>query len=344
VRRNCDLGTLKYQVVLYFFRNIHFLTALLLILYVIGLHSVALAGWLPVQPDTADAGLLYTDIFGHVVSNSLMSALLAVLFVTVQAVMVNSIADQFRLMHSRSWLPGVAFALITALLPAFLYLSAALVSSFFVVWSLRFLFISYKSPKSKLHIFDIALCISAASLFYPCALLIAPALFISVGIMRSWGPRDYMVFLAGLILPLQLGWTWYFWHDRAGAFFQKHISDVFNWPQLVTGLDVSLEWPGLAVIVLLFLFFVFNIFGYLRGKSILVQKSVTVMFWLLAFGGLHIFFCTDWQWDRFVLVGAPAGLLLAYSYEDMKPLFAEILHLIILIAAFGLQFTHISVS
>ncbi|MFM8487937.1 MAG: hypothetical protein ACKOCH_16515, partial [Bacteroidota bacterium] len=98
---------------LYFFRNIHFSTALLLILYVIGLHSVALAGWLPVQPDTADAGLLYTDLFGHVVSNSLMSALLAVLFVTVQAVMVNSIADQFRLMDSRSWLPGVAFALIT---------------------------------------------------------------------------------------------------------------------------------------------------------------------------------------------------------------------------------------
>jgi hypothetical protein len=64
-----------------------------------------------------------------------MSALLAVLFVTVQAVMVNSIADQFRLMDSRSWLPGVAFALITALLPAFLYLSAALVSSF--LWSGR---------------------------------------------------------------------------------------------------------------------------------------------------------------------------------------------------------------
>jgi hypothetical protein len=65
VRGICDLGTLKYQVVLYFFRNIHFSTALLLILYVIGLHSVALAGWLPVQPDTADAGLLYTDLFGH---------------------------------------------------------------------------------------------------------------------------------------------------------------------------------------------------------------------------------------------------------------------------------------
>jgi hypothetical protein len=162
--------------------------------------------------------------------------------------------------------------------------------------------------------------------------------------MRSWGPRDYAVFLAGLILPLQMSWTWYFWNDRAGAFFQKHVSDVFNWPQLVTGLDISMEWPGLAVIALLFLFFLFNISGYTRGKSILVQKSVAVMFWLLVFGGLHIFFCAGWQWDRFVLAGAPAGLLVAYSYEDMKPLYAEILHLVILIASFTMQFVYISVS
>jgi hypothetical protein len=311
-------------------------------MYIIGLHFVALAGWLPVQHNTADSGLIYADLFGNAGGNSLSSSLLAVTLVVVQAIMINSIADQFRLMYSRSWLPGASFALITALLPSFLYLSATLVSSLFVVWSLRFVFYSYKSPKSPLHVFDIALCIAGASLFYPRALLIAPALFIAVGIMRSWGPRDYMVFIAGLILPLQLGWTWYFLRDQAGAFFQRHISDVFNWPQLVTGLDIAGEWPGLAVISLLFLFFIFQISGYTRGKSILVQKSVAVMFWLLVFGGLHIFFCADWRWDRFVLVGAPAALLLAYSYEDMKPLYAEILHLIILIAAFTLQFMYIS--
>ena len=344
MRGNCDLGPLKYQVVLYFFRNIHFSTAILLIIYVIGLHITALSGWLPFRNNTVDAGLIYTDIFGKAGDSGFVSALLAIAVVVAQAFMINSIADQFRLMDSRSWLPGAAFVLITALLPSFLYLSPALASSFFIVWSLRFLFYSYKSPKSPLHIFDIALCISAAGLFYPRALLIAPALFISVGIMRSWGPRDYAVFLAGLILPLQMSWTWYFWHDRAGAFFQKHVSDVFNWPQLVTGLDISMEWPGLAVIALLFLFFLFNISGYTRGKSILVQKSVAVMFWLLVFGGLHIFFCAGWQWDRFVLAGAPAGLLVAYSYKDMKPLYAEILHLVILIASFTMQFVYISVS
>jgi hypothetical protein len=344
VRGNCDLGPLKYQVVLYFFRNIHFSTALLLVLYVFGLHFTALAGWFPVVRDTADAGLLYMDIFGSAAANSFTSSLLAVLLVTVQTIMINSIADQFRLMEPRSWLPGAAFALITALLPSFLYISATLVASFFVVWSLRFLFYSYKSSKSPLYVFDIALCIGGGSLFYPRAMLIIPALFIAVGIMRSWGAREYLVFLTGLILPLLLGWTWYFWYDRGGEFFQRHVSDVFNWPQMVTGLDISGEWPGLTVIALLFLFFVFNIFSYMRGKSILVQKSVTVMFWLLVFGGLHIFFCTDWQWNRFLLVSAPAGLLLAYSYEDMKPLYAEILHLIILTAVFGLQFMQISVS
>ena len=344
MRGNCDLSPLKYQVVLYFFRNIHFSTAILLIIYVIGLHITALSGWLPFRNNTADAGLLYTDIFGHAGGSGLISAVLAVVLVIVQSFMINSIADQFRLMDSRSWLPGAAFVLITAMLPSFLYLSPVLASSFFIVWSLRFLFYSYKSPKSPLHVFDIALCIAAASLFYPRALLIAPAFFIAIGIMRSWGAREYMVFLAGLALPLMLGWTWYFWHDRAGEFFQKHISGVFSWPQLVTGLDISAEWPGLAVIASLFLFYVFNITGYMRGKSILVQKSVSVMFWLLIFGSLQIFFCADWQWDRFLLAGAAAGLLLAYSYEDMKPIYAEILHLVILISAFGLQFMHISVS
>lgn len=316
----------------------------MLILYVIGLHFTALAGWLPFRHETTDAGLIYNDLFSKTGGGALTSSLLAITFVVVQSIMLNSIADQFRLMDSRSWLPGVAFALITALHPSFLYLSAALTSSFFVLWSLRFLFYSYKSPKSPLHIFDIALCISAAALLYPRALLIAPALFVSVGIMRNWGPRDYMVFLSGLILPLMMAWTWYFWHDRAGEFFQTHVSDVFNWPQLVTGLDISVEWPSLALIGFLFLFFILNITSYTRGKSILMQKSVSVMFWLLVFSGLHIFFCADWQWDRFVLVGAPAGLLLAYSYEDMKPLYAEILHLIVLIAAFALQFVQISVS
>lgn len=344
MRGNCDLGPLKYQVVLYFFRNIHFSTALLLVLYAVVLHFASLAGWFPPRSSTMDAGLLYTDIFGTVEGNRFISALLAVAFAVGQSVMINSIADQFRLMNNRSWLPGVSFALVSALLPSFLYLSAPLVSSLFVVWSLRFLFYSYKSPRSPLHVFDVALCIAGASLFYPRALLIAPALFVSIGIMRSWGVREYLVFFVGLILPLQLGWTWYFWQDRAGEFFQRQVSDVFSWPQLVTGLEISKEWPGLALTGLLFLFFILNLFTYTRGKAILVQKSVTTMFWLLLFCAMHIFFCADWQWNRFVLASAPAGLLLAYSYEDMKPLFAEILHLTILIAAIMLQFTYISIT
>ena len=247
MRGNCDLGPLKYQVVLYFFRNIHFSTAILLIIYVIGLHITAFSGWLPFRINTADAGLLYTDIFGHAGISGFMSAVLAAVFVIVQSVMINSIADQFRLMDSRSWLPGAAFVLVTALLPSFLYLSPVLASSFFIVWSLRFLFYSYKSPKSPLHVFDIALCIAAASLFYPRALLIAPAFFIAIGIMRSWGTREYMVFLAGLILPLLLGWTWYFWYDRAGEFFQKHVTGAFSLPQLVTGLENCSQWHGFDV-------------------------------------------------------------------------------------------------
>lgn len=330
-------AAIKYSIVLLLFRNIQFTTAISLAFYVGLLHIAGISGHISPAAPMADAGLLYESLFGWAKTQPLWSALAAAALVFIQALIVNGLADSFRLMNDRNWLPGMGYALAASALPDFQLLSPPLVAATFIAFSLGRVFLTYKSPKSTVLVFDTALWVTVGSLFYPKALWLIVPMFIAVGVMRSWSLKDQIGFFCGVFVPLFLGWLWYFWGDTGSAFRERQIGNLFGFSRFDATFDMAMYLKG-GLLVFLLLFFVANFGAFSRSKSMHVQKCVEVLYWVLFLGAGALLFRPEWRWEAFALMAAPAGIFLAMTYQQMRQSFAEGLHLFILGYVLLLQF------
>jgi hypothetical protein len=319
----------KPSVVLFFFRNIQFTSAIGLALYVGLLHFAAISGHLTPLPPMADAGFLYERIFGWTKDQPIWSSYMATVLVFIQAVLVNSLVDSMRLMNDRNWLPGMCYALMASVLPDFQFLSGPLVAITCLIPALRTVFQTYKSPKSSILVFDTAFWISVGSLFYPKALLLTIAVYFGISVMRSWTIKDRIAFILGIFVPIFLGWLWYFWEDSGGVFRQRHLSEIFRLGSFDAFINTKFILSCLFWVLLL-LFFVLNYASFFCNKSMQGQKFVTVLYWTMFVGAAVLLFRSEWRWEAFLLAVTPASIFLAMALHNMRNLFAELLHATIL--------------
>lgn len=320
------------------FRNNRVSTALPLALYLIVVRSAAFLGWVQPSPwPTADGSLPYHSLFGWAADAPFYSAIAAAVLVFVQALMVNKLADEFRLMNDRNWLPGLFYVLVASILPEFLFISAPLVAATFVPMSLRRIFKSYKIAEATPLVFDAAFWMSVAGLFYPPALILLVAAFIGVMVMRSFILREQLVFLCGAIVPLFLGWLWYFWADQGNEFRSLQFGEIFQLYRFNLTFDTRMLLKT-TFLVLLMLVFLYGLSVFYLRKLIQTQKAITVLYWVLFTGGLLMLLRSNWRWEHFLLPAVSAGIFLAFSFQGLRNRFvAEILHFALLGLLFFIQ-------
>lgn len=320
------------------FQNNRVSTSILLALYVVLTHATALFGWIQCSPwPTTDGSMLYKSLFGWAETNAFYSAITAAALVYIQALMVNRLADEFRLMDERNWLPGLFYVLVSSVLPEFLFVSAPLVAATFVPISLKRIFKSYKIAQATGLVFDAAFWMSVAGLFYPPALILLGAAYIGVMVMRSFNLREQLVFFTGAGVPLFLAWLGYFWSDQGQLFRATQFGEIFQLYRFNVTFD-TLMLVKTAFLGVLLLVFVFGLGQYFQRKLIQTQKAVTTLYWVLFTGGLLMMLRSVWRWEHFLLPAAAAGIFLAFSFQGIRNRFlAEMLHLALLALLFFIQ-------
>lgn len=326
------------------FRNNQFTTAFPLALYVGLTHLGALLGKVaPHASSDVETGVLYRAWFSWLEEDGLAfwSATGAAALVFVQALMVNKLADDFRLLGDRNWLPGLFYALTAACLPDFLYLSPPLVAATFVPMILRRIFKAYKQPKATALVFDAAFWATVASLFYPPAIFLLIAVYFSFGIVRSYSLRERIVSLTGVLTPVFLAWLWYFWTDRGGEFWQIQFGSLFQYFDFNFAFLSEKMLQTLLVSAFL-VTAVFSFGTYTFRKAIEVQKFVGVLYWFLFVALLAILLQKEPRAAHFMLLTPSLGIFMAMSFSAFRTRFyPEIFHLALLGLTLLIQFTQV---
>lgn len=324
---------------LFLFRNNQFLTILPLALYVGLTHVGALTGIVDMPArQVADEGVLYRAWFGWAGNAPFWSAAGAALLVLVQAILVNAIADVFRLMSERNWLPGLFYVLAASCLPDYLFLSPPLVAATFLPIVLRRIFRSYQQPKATALILDAALWITAASLFYPPALYLLLAVFAGLSIMRSFTFRERMVALTGLLIVLFLAWLWYFWTDRGWEFWQIQFGNVAGLYRF--GLTLDLKTAVQAALLSAMLLLTILNYGTIMFRNLIqTQKIFSVLYWFLFTAGLSVLLPGHPHVTHFLLLAPALAIFWGVSFSAWRNRFwPELIHLCLLGAALFVQF------
>lgn len=327
-----------------FFRSNQFFVAVPLALYILLVHLGALLGYVRPVEQTTEAGLLYQSWFGWAAAAPFFSALMASALVFIQAVTINTLADEFRLMGERNWFPGLFYALTASALPEFLFVSPPLVAATFLPFSLWAIYKAFQKPNVEGAILDAGLWIAIASLFYPPAILLLIAAFAGLEVVRVFRLYERFVFLLGAFVPLFLGWLWYFWADKGGAFRDAQWGNLFQLYRFDLILDDKVLLKTTFIVLLAFVF-LFGLGSLYSRKGIQAQKFVTVLYWFLLVGGLSFLLRPVWHWEHLILPTAAMGILLALSFQSIKNrMWAELWHLGLLVFIGFIQFADFFLS
>ncbi len=127
--------------------------------------------------------------------------LLAFLFLFLQAVMLTRFLNNQRMMNRPNYLPGMAYLLITSLMPEWNYFSAPLLINSILLYVLTVLFSIYNQANAKGSIYNIGLALGIAGFLFVSSLTFIVWVLLALAFMRPFRINEWLLCLLGITTP-----------------------------------------------------------------------------------------------------------------------------------------------
>lgn len=239
-----------------------------------------------------------------------LAPVLAFLLIYIQALSITHLINVYRMTARQSFVPGLAYMLITSLLPEWNLLSAPMVATTFVIWGFSKLFELYNVSAANSKIFNIGLLLGVASFFFFPSVVLALCIILGLMILRPFRLNEIFLMLLGVTTP------YYFY-----AVF-LFLADKLDWRHLVPALSIQVPvlknsiWLVGSVVLLGTPFLVGGYFVQTHLRKMLIQArknwSITLLYLLLAL--LAAFVNTTGTFTTWFLTLAPFAAFHASAY------------------------------
>jgi hypothetical protein len=243
-------------------------------------------------------------------NGALLASVIAFILLYVQALMINYLVNEYRMTTRQTYLPAMAYLMITSLLPEWSVLSAALVSNLFIILIFTTLFRLYNQTGVNSKIFNVGLLAGLTSFIFFSSLLFALAIILGLMILRAFRLNEFFLLLMGAATPYYFYAAYLFLTDRfvAADFFPEVYLQV---PQLQRSL-----WLVGSTLLLAIPFLIGGYFIQAQLRKMLIQArknwSILLLFLLLAFG--VPFVNSTSSFHTWILTAAPFAAFHACAY------------------------------
>ncbi|HEX7847201.1 MAG TPA: hypothetical protein VF476_15480, partial [Chitinophagaceae bacterium] len=123
---------------------------------------------------------------------------LAFLFLLLQAVMLTRFMNNQRMMNRPNYLTGMAYLLITSLMPEWNYFSAPLLINTILLFVLTSLFNIYNQQNAKGSIYNIGLALGIAGFLFVSSLTFIVWVLLALAVMRPFRINEWLLCLLGI--------------------------------------------------------------------------------------------------------------------------------------------------
>ncbi|MEI9911942.1 MAG: hypothetical protein WDO71_21235 [Bacteroidota bacterium] len=160
---------------------------------------------------------------GH--TNPLLYSFLAFSLLFLQAFVLTRFINTQRMMNRSNYLPGMAYLLITSLLPEWNYFSAPLLINSILLLVLSGLFRIYNQPNAKGTIFNIGLALGVAGFLFVSSLTFIVWILLALAVMRPFRLNEWLLCILGITHPfISMPFIFFLQINGAGRPFFPHIS------------------------------------------------------------------------------------------------------------------------
>ena len=275
-------------------------------------------------------------LFSHL-ELPILQSVLGVILVFIQALVINVLANRYRIHKHPTALAGMVYIILVSCLPSFQILTPALIGSTFLLVATFNIFSTYKLSDAVIKISNAAISCATASIIYPPFAFSVFPLFLGLTMLRNFKMRERFQFLFGLLTV--------FWIIGSLLFFLN----VLSWDILK-----ALAFPGsflniwaihstslwsLSVFILLILLALVNYYNYKKKKVIEIRKKIDFFYWLLFVAIFPLALFTDLTTQHFMFTTLSLSIFLSMTILLIKNrTMAELIHLITLSLIFYFQF------
>jgi hypothetical protein len=241
-------------------------------------------------------------------------SLLAFALLFIQAMVLTRFINNQRMMNRPNYLAGMAYLLITSLLPEWNYFSAPLLINSILLLVLSGLFRIYNQPNAKGTIFNIGLALGVAGFLFVSSLTFVVWIFLALAIMRPFRINEWLLCILGITTPFYFYAIYIF------------IKEKWSWqaflPHITIGVPSLQQTAWLAASVFLVMI-PFLVGGYyvqdnLRRMLINVRKGWSLLLLYLLGALLVPFVNTSDTFENWVMAMLPMAAFHGSAYLYSK--------------------------
>lgn len=242
--------------------------------------------------------------------SALLASVTAFVLLYAQALMINYFINAFRMISKPTYLPAMAYLLLTTLLPEWNFLSSPLVATTLVLWAIIILFRLYNVQVARGPVFNIGLLLGLSSyLYFPAAAFLL-CFLLGMMVLKPFRLNEVVLFLIGCLTPYYFYGTYLFLTNNLSIeTFLPHV-----WLRVP---DVkSSVWLAVSTVLLALPFLIggFYVQSHLHKMLIQVRKNWSIILLYLVLAFFVPFINTSASFSTWILVAAPFACFHAAAY------------------------------
>ena len=228
----------------------------------------------------------------------------------VQALIINYFINSFRMISKPTYLPAMAYLLITSLLPEWNYLSSPLMATTLVLWALVILFRLYNVQVARGAIFNIGLLLGIGSCFYFPVAAFLLSFLLGMMILKPFRINEMVLLFFGALTPYYFYGTYLFLNNQLS--FHTFLPKIgFNVPVVESNVWLAVSTVLLAIPFLMGGFYVQN---HLHKMLIQVRKNWSILLFYLVMAFFVPFINIHSSLSNWILIAAPFACFHAATY------------------------------
>ncbi len=275
-------------------------------------------------------------------SSSFVSALAAYILIYIQAAGLNKVINDNRMMQRQTFLPGMAYLIVTSLVPEWNYFSAPLFVNTILILVLAGLFRTHNMTQAKGIIFNVGMGIGICSfIFFPSVIFIIWAIF-GLMLMRPFRLNEWLICILGMTTPYYFYLVYLFLTNQWGLDKILPYIDI-NLPRFRQSIWIAVSSFFLCALFILGGYYVQN---NLRRMLIQVRKAWSIVLLYLLAAILVPFFNSGNTLENWVIAAVPLAAFhgCAYIYSEKKIFQAVLFWLVIVFIIIYQQYSGAWVS
>ncbi len=250
-------------------------------------------------------------------------SLLAFILLFLQASLLNRIANTIKLLPRPNYLFGMAFLLVSSLLPEWNQFSSTLLVNFALIWIWYGMVRWYNNPRAMGAIFNTSLLVGILPLLYTPSIGFVLMIILGIIITRPIRIGEFVVALIGFMAPF------YF------LLVIMYLTDNWHPQELLPSIQIHLPrlpeslWTtgGIILLVIPFLVGGYYVQDNLNKMLIQVRKNWSLLLLILLVGLIVILVNPGDNYQHWMLSAIPIACFHAAGfYYPEKKLFPLILH------------------